>query len=109
MPRWLSRGRHDTEDSRITELSEHHQPRASGGAIVTVGAVIGVLLGIPCVIMGLFALVGFITGDTLIAGLLGVMGIVSIVGEFVIRSFVQLQRRPAFVVRTIRRREPVDG
>ena len=47
--------------------------------------------------------------NVLIAGLLGVMGIVSIVGEFVIRSFVQLQRRPAFVVRTIRRRAPVDG
>ncbi len=30
-----------------------------------------VLLGIPCVIMGLFAAVGFVTGDTLIAGALG--------------------------------------
>ena len=47
--------------------------------------------------------------NVLIAGLLGVMGIVSIVGEFVVRSFIQLQRLPAFVVRTIHRRSPVDG
>ena len=74
---------HDLEDSPINELPEQIQPRASGNVIITVGAVMSVLLGIPCVIMGLFAAVGFITGEKLIAGSLGALwGYAAFVGAY---------------------------
>jgi hypothetical protein len=40
-------------------------------------------------------------------GLLAVLGVIAIVGEFVIRSFIGLQGRPAFIIRTILQREVV--
>ncbi len=44
-----------------------------GNAIITLGAIIAVLLGIPSVFIGLFAFVGVITGDKIVAGALGVL------------------------------------
>jgi len=43
-----------------------------------------------------------------VVGLLAVLGVVSIIGEFVVRNFGMLQQRPAFAIRTILRRDPVD-
>jgi len=37
--------------------------------------------------------------------LLVTVAVLAAIGEFVIRNFITLQRRPAFVVRTILRRE----
>lgn len=64
---------HDPEDSLINELPEHKQPRTSGNVIIASGAVIAVLLGIPGLFIGLFAAVGVISGDKLIAGSLGAL------------------------------------
>ena len=47
--------------------------------------------------------------NALTLGLLAVLGVVAVVGEFVIRNFIELQGRPAFVVRSMRRRDPVDA
>jgi len=45
--------------------------------------------------------------NVLTLGLLAVLGVVAIVGEFVIRSFIVLQGPPAFIIRTILQREVV--
>jgi hypothetical protein len=42
-----------------------------GNVVIATGAVIAVLLGIPSLIMGVFAFVNLITGAKMIAGLLG--------------------------------------
>ena len=77
------RSRYGLEELRINEVPEYDQPRASGNVIITLGAVMSVLLGIPCVIMGLFAVVGFITGEKLIAGSLGALwGYAAFVGAY---------------------------
>jgi len=47
--------------------------------------------------------------NVLTLGLLAVLGLVAVVGEFVIRNFIELQGRPAFIVRSLRRRDPVDA
>ena len=73
----------DPEDSLINELPEHDQPRMSGNVIISAGAVIAVLLGIPSLFIGLFAAVGAITGDKLIAGSLGVLwGFLAVAGAY---------------------------
>lgn len=43
--------------------------------------------------------------NVLTLGLLAVLGVIAIVGELVIRAFIALQGRPAFVVRAMHRRE----
>jgi hypothetical protein len=63
----------DPEESRINETLEQEQAKAPGNVIITTGAVIAVLLGIPSLIMGLFAAVNVITGEKLFAGLLGTL------------------------------------
>ena len=71
-----ARGRsstHDPENSLTNDIPEHGHARKPGNVIITTGAVIAVLLGIPSVFMGLFAVVQVITGDKLIAGSLGVL------------------------------------
>ncbi len=74
---------HDPEDSLINELPEHDQPRVSGNVIISAGAVIAVLLGIPSLFIGLFAAVGAITGDKLIAGSLGALwGYLAVAGAY---------------------------
>ncbi len=51
--------------------------------IITTGAVIAALLGIPSLFMGLFAAVQVITGDKLIAGSLGVLwAYLSVTGSY---------------------------
>ncbi len=42
--------------------------------------------------------------NVVVMGLLITVGVLAIVGEFVIRNFLLLQRKPAFAVRTLRRR-----
>ncbi len=64
---------HDPEDSLINELPEYVEAKRPGNVIITTGAVIAALLGIPSLFMGLFAAVQVITGDKLIAGFLGVL------------------------------------
>ena len=66
-------GAGDPEDSLINEVLEHDQAKPPGNVIITVGAVIAVLLGIPSLIMGLFAFVNLITGEKIIAGLFGTL------------------------------------
>ena len=63
---------HDPENSLINDIPEHDQARKPGNVIITTGAVIAALLGIPSLFMGLFAAVQVITGNKLNAGFLGV-------------------------------------
>ena len=60
-------------DSLINEVLEHDQPKPPGNVIISVGAVIAVLLGIPSLIMGVFAFVNLIIGEKMIAGLFGTL------------------------------------
>ncbi len=46
--------------------------------------------------------------NMMVVGFLTVLAVLSMIGEFVVRNFGMLQRRPTFAIRTIRRREPVD-
>lgn len=63
----------ENEDSRINELSEQAQAKPPGNVIISVGAVIAVLLGIPCVIFGIAGFVNVVTGTEVIAGTLGTL------------------------------------
>ena len=44
-----------------------------GGAIINVGAVLAVLLGLPAMFIGMFGAAGVITGQKLVAGTLGAL------------------------------------
>jgi glycosyltransferase involved in cell wall biosynthesis len=44
--------------------------------------------------------------NVVLAGILGLCAVLAGIGEFVIRNFIVLQRRPAFIVRRMRQREP---
>lgn len=67
-------------------MNESHnldEPRSTGGAIVTSGAVIAVLLGIPCFFMGSYGAISLITGEKLITGGLGALwGYMAVVGAY---------------------------
>jgi hypothetical protein len=71
------------EDSPIDALpeSEDSSPAASG--LVTVGAIVAVLLGIWCVPIGIYGVVGIVTGKKMVAGLLGALwGYMAVVGTY---------------------------
>jgi len=57
----------------MNNIREPDVSKPTGGAIVNAGAVIAVLLAIPCVFMGIYGAVGVITGQKLIAGGLGAL------------------------------------
>ena len=57
----------------MNNIREPDVSKSTGGAIVNAGAVIAVLLAIPCVFMGIYGAVGVITGQKLIAGGLGAL------------------------------------
>jgi hypothetical protein len=46
---------------------------ASGNVIISAGAVIAVLLGIPSFFIGIFGLIGLITGDKMVGGFFGAL------------------------------------
>lgn len=72
-----------TEDSTVSELPEEVTPLSPATAIVNIGAVIAVLLGVPCVFIGLFGAVGVITGQKLVAGGCGaVWGYLAVAGAY---------------------------
>jgi hypothetical protein len=75
-------------DSLINEILEHGQPKPPGNVIITTGAVIAVLLGIPSLIIGIFGLVGVLTGDKVIAGSLGALW-----GYLAVTGCYELNRR----------------
>ncbi|MDX1405462.1 MAG: hypothetical protein R3192_13030 [Woeseiaceae bacterium] len=54
-------------------MSEQAAPKPPGNVIINVGAVIAVLLGIPCFIFGIFGVVNVVTGSKIIVGLLGTL------------------------------------
>ena len=67
----------------MTKDREPVGPRSPGGAIVNAGAVIAVLLGIPCLFIGIFGAVGVITGQKFVAGSLGaVWGYLAVSGAY---------------------------
>ena len=59
------------EGSQINELPEPDEPKPTGNALNNSGAVIAVLLGIPCFFIGIYGVVGVLTGGKLVAGFLG--------------------------------------
>jgi hypothetical protein len=61
------------EGSQINELPESDEPKPTGNALNNSGAVIAVLLGIPCFFIGIYGVVGVLTGGKLVAGFLGSM------------------------------------
>lgn len=69
----IARESRENEDSRIKEVSEQAQAKPPGNVIMSVGAVLAVLLGIPCVIFGLAGIANVLTGAKVIAGLLGTL------------------------------------
>ena len=67
----------------MNEFRDLDESKSTGGAIVTSGAVIAVLLGIPCFFMGVFGALGVITGEKLIAGGLGALwGYLAVSGAY---------------------------
>ena len=56
---------------------------------------------LPRVTMGLLL-------NVIVFGLLITLAVLAVLGEFVIRNFTLLQRRPAFIVRTLRQRESLS-
>lgn len=71
------------ENAPINELPGQDRPKAPGNVIITTGAVIAVLLGIPSFIIGLYGAVGVITGDKLIAGSFGALwGYLAVAGAY---------------------------
>lgn len=62
-----------TEGSQIDESHEPTTIPSTGEGLVTVGAVIAVLLGIPCIFFSLYGLAGVVTGEKLVAGALGAL------------------------------------
>lgn len=74
---------HDPNNSLTNELPEDVPAKRPGSVIITTGAVIAVLLGIPSLFIGLFAAIQVITGDKLIAGSLGTLwGYLSAAGAY---------------------------
>lgn len=71
------------DNAPINDLPGQVQPKARGNAIITTGAVIAVLLGIPSLIIGIYGAVGVITGDKLIAGFFGATwGCLAVTGSY---------------------------
>ncbi len=67
----------------IKKLTEHHDSKPTGNVIVNTGAVIAVLLGIPSLLIGLFAATGVISGEKMVAGSLGtVWAYLAVVGAY---------------------------
>lgn len=67
----------------MNEFRDLDESKSTGGAIVTSGAVIAVLLGIPCFFMGVFGAVGVVTGEKLIAGGFGALwGYLAVSGAY---------------------------
>ena len=76
------------EDSPVNELPEHDRPKASGKSLVNAGAVIAVLLGIPCFFIGVYGVVGVLTGQKIVGGLLGAAW-----GYLAVAGMYELNRR----------------
>ncbi len=57
----------------MNERPEHSVPKSTGNAIVNTGAVLAVLLGIPCFFIGLYGAAGVVTGGKFVAGMFGVL------------------------------------
>jgi hypothetical protein len=77
------RSKPGTEDSLINELPEHASPKPPGNVIVTTGAIIAVLLGIPSLFIGLFSASGVFSGEKLVAGSLGTLwAYLAVVGAY---------------------------
>lgn len=78
------------DNAPINDLPGEVRPKVPGSAIITTGAVIAVLLGIPSLVIGIYGVVGVITGDKLIAGSFGaIWGYLAVTGcyELVRRKF----------------------
>ena len=79
----MVQNRRSVEDSPINELPEQSDLKPRGNFIITTGAVIAVLLGIPGFFIGVFGAVGVITGKKLVAGALGATwGYLAAVGSY---------------------------
>ena len=72
----------------MNQLPEHHNPKPSGKSFVNAGAVIAVLLGIPCFFIGAYGIVGVLSGQKIVSGLLG-----AIWGYFAVAGMYELNRR----------------
>ena len=58
-------------------------PIPTGNALINSGAVIAVLLGVPCIFIGIYGVVGVLSGGKLVAGFLGVMwSYLAVVGAY---------------------------
>ncbi len=71
------------EDPIIDTSPESGESRPTGNGIVNAGAIIAVLLGIWCIPIGIYGIVGVITGKKLVAGLLGALwSYMAVVGTY---------------------------
>lgn len=71
------------ENAPLNELPGQDRPTAAANVIITTGAVIAVLLGIPSFFIGLYGAVGVITGNKLIAGSFGaIWGYLAVTGAY---------------------------
>jgi hypothetical protein len=61
------------EGSQINDLPEPSEQAPTGNGLINSGAVIAVLLGIPCFFIGVYGIAGVVTGGKLAAGFLGVV------------------------------------
>jgi len=59
------------EGPQINELSEPSEIIPTGNALVNAGAVIAVLMGVPCFFIGVYGVAGIVTGTQLVAGFFG--------------------------------------
>lgn len=70
------------DNAPISDLPGQVPPKP-GNAIITTGAVIAVLLGIPSLVIGIYGAVGVITGQKLIAGSFGaIWGYLAVSGSY---------------------------
>lgn len=71
------------ENAPLNELPGQDRPTAAANVIITTGAVIAVLLGIPSFFIGLYGAVGVITGSKLITGSFGaIWGYLAVTGAY---------------------------
>lgn len=69
--------------SHINELSEPSEPLSTGNALVNTGAVIAVLMGVPCFFIGVYGVAGVVTGEQLVAGFFGaIWSYMAVVGAY---------------------------